>query len=352
MNITKKAFGTTPDGQEVELYTLTNDNDMTIKITSYGAIVVSLFVPDQDGKVADVVLGYEKLDGYLQNDPYFGCIVGRYANRIAKGKFSLEGREYTLAQNNGENALHGGLVGFNKVVWECETVQTDDIVGVRLSYLSKNGEEGYPGNLNVNILYSINNNNELKIDCEATTDKATVINLTHHGYFNLKGHDTGDILNHEVTINADRYTPTDETAIPTGELADVDGTPMDFRSATTIGARIEDDFEQLKLGNGYDHNWVINRSKDDLALAAKAVDKTSGRVLEVFTTKPGVQFYTGNFIEGQKGKDGAVYKKRGGFCFEPQFFPDSPNQPQFPSAVLHPGEVYQHKMAYKFSVSK
>ncbi len=353
MNLQKQTFGKTADGTLVDLYILTNDNGVETKITNYGGIVVSLIVPDRTGKREDVVLGFDTLAGYLQEHPYFGCIVGRYANRIANGKFTLAGVEYTLAQNNNQNHLHGGLKGFDKAVWSTETVEGDDEGGVKLTYLSRDGEEGYPGNLSVTVIYNLTNDNELKIEYAATTDKTTVLNLTNHSYFNLAGPTSEDILGHEIMINADRFTPADETLIPTGELRSVESTPLDFRQSMTIGARIEQDDEQLRSAGGYDHNWVLNKGDEPLTLAARVYEPTSGRVLVVYTTEPGMQFYTGNFLDGSiTGKGGQVYKKRSGFCLETQHFPDSPNQPDFPSTVLKPGETYTQTTIYSFSTKE
>lgn len=351
MEIEKHAFGKTADGTPVELYTLTNANGLEAKITNYGGIVVSLLVPDQDGKPGDVVLGYETLEEYIENNPYFGTLVGRYGNRIARGKFTLEGIEYTLAQNDGENHLHGGLKGFDKVVWKAAAVRGKNSVGLKLTYLSKDGEEGYPGNLSVTVVYTLTNDNELKIEYTAVTDKVTIVNLTHHGYFNLAGAGLGDILGHELMIKADRFTPVDKGLIPTGELRSVKGTPMDFTRAVAIGARIDQAAEQLVLGGGYDHNWVLNNGDGSLALAAKVYEPTTGRVMEVYTTEPGIQFYSGNFLDGSiTGKGGKVYEYRYGFCLETQHFPDSPNKPDFPSTVLKPGETYTTTTIYTFSM--
>jgi aldose 1-epimerase len=348
--IGKQPFGKTADGTSVELYTLTNSSGVEAKIMTYGGIVVSLKVPDRNGKLDDVVLGYDGLDGYLTSHPYFGTITGRYANRIAKGKFTLDGREYTLAQNNGENHLHGGIKGFDKVVWKAREVKIKDGVGVELTYVSRDGEEGYPGNLSVTVTYTLTNKNELKIVYAATTDKATIVNLTNHSYFNLAGPKAGDILGHELMLNADRFTPVDRTLIPTGELRSVKGTPMDFTKPTAIGARIEQKDEQLLFGLGYDHNWVLNKTGASLTLAARVYEPTTGRVMEVYTTEPGIQFYTGNFLDGTiTGKGGKVYQKRYGFCLETQHFPDSPNKPSFPSTVLRPSRKYTQTTVYKFS---
>ncbi len=343
MSIIKSSFGKTKQDQPVDLYTLTNTNGMTVKITNYGGIVTSLQVPDKNGQLEDVVLGFDSLDKYLEGHPYFGAVVGRYGNRIAKGKFTLNGTEYQLAANNGENHLHGGIKGFDKVVWNAEIVKKENEVGIKLSYLSKDGEEGYPGNLSVGVIYTLTKNNELKIQYEAETDKPTPVNLTHHSYFNLKGAGNGDILGHLMTISADRFTPVDEGLIPTGELKSVKDTPMDFTVLKAIGERID------RVKGGYDHNYVLNDRDGSLKRAAKVVDPVSGRVMEVRTTEPGLQFYTGNFLDGTiTGKNGKVYHKHYGFCLETQHFPDSPNKPEFPSTILKPGEKYTHTTIYRF----
>jgi aldose 1-epimerase len=348
--IDKQEFGKTSDGTRIDLYTLTNASGMEAKIMTYGGIVVSLKTPDRNGKLDDVVLGFDALDGYLTRNRYFGCITGRYANRIAKGKFTLDGREYTLAQNNGENHLHGGLKGFDKVVWKAREVKAKDEVGVELTYTSKDGEEGYPGNLSVTVTYTLTNQNELKIVYAATTDKPTIVNLTNHSYFNLAGPKAADILGHQLMLNADRFTPVGSTLIPTGELRSVKGTPLDFSTPTAIGARIEQKDEQLGFGGGYDHNWVLNKKDASLTLAARVVEPTTGRVMEVLTTEPGIQFYSGNFLDGTiAGKGGKAYQKRSGFCLETQHYPDSPNKPSFPSVVLRPGQKYAQTTIYKFS---
>jgi aldose 1-epimerase len=345
----KTAFGKTPDGQNVDLYTLTNKNGMQVAITNFGGIVVRIAVADRQGKTDDVVLGYDSLDGYVKDTAYFGAVIGRYGNRIAQGKFVLDGTTYTLARNNGENSLHGGIKGFNKAVWQAREVATKDGPSVELTYLSKDGEEGYPGNLNVKVLYTLTDRNELKIDYTATTDKKTVLNLTNHSYFNLNPGGS-DVLQHVLMIQADKFTPVDAGLIPTGELRSVARTPFDFRKPTAIGARIEQDDEQLKLGKGYDHNFVLNGKGDGLELAARVVEPTTGRVLEVLTDEPGVQFYTGNFLDGSvRGKGGKAYARRSAFCLETQHFPDSPNHPTFPSTELKPGEKYHTTTIYRFS---
>ncbi|NLS97353.1 MAG: galactose mutarotase [Planctomycetaceae bacterium] len=347
--IAREPFGHTADGKAVDLYTLTNANGMEVAVTTYGGIVVKLTAPDRQDNYADVVLGFDKLEGYLAGHPYFGAIVGRYGNRIAKGKFTLDGKQYTLATNNGENALHGGLVGFDKKVWRARGALTREGMTLTLNCVSADGEEGYPGKLEVKVVYTLTNDDELKIDYTATTDKATPINLTNHSYFNLAGQGTGDILGHELTIDADRFTPVDAGLIPTGELRPVEGTPFDFRKGTAIGARIEADDEQLKFGGGYDHNFVLNKKGNDLTLAASVYEPKTGRVMEVYTTEPGVQFYCGNFLDGSNvGKGGKVYNFRNGMCLETQHFPNSPNQPDFPSTILRPGEEYRTTTVYKF----
>jgi aldose 1-epimerase len=350
MKSTREPFGKTPDGTEVTLYTLTNQSGAEARVMTYGGIVVSLRVPDRDGKLDDVVLGYDDLEGYVRdNSPYFGALIGRYGNRISRGRFTLDGVEYRLARNNGENHLHGGLRGFDKVVWRASDVTQSEGQALQLTYLSRDGEEGYPGNMSVTVIYTLTGENELKIKYSATTDRPTILNLTNHSYFNLAG--AGDILSHEVTINADRFTPIDKGLIPTGELARVEGTPMDFRTPATIGYRIEEGYEQLLYGLGYDHNWVLNKDVDALTLAARVYERGSGRVLEVYTTQPGMQFYSGNFLDGTiRGKGGKVYERRNGFCMETQHFPDSPNHPDFPSTILSPGQRYEQMTVYKFSV--
>ncbi|MCX7722306.1 MAG: galactose mutarotase [Verrucomicrobiae bacterium] len=349
MQITKQPFGRTRDGTPIDLYVLRNSKGMEAGICNYGGIVVWLKVPDKYGQLGDVVLGYDHLDGYLTNNPYFGCLIGRYGNRIANGRFVLDGVTYQLATNDGPNHLHGGLKGFDKVVWTAKTYLTPDGPALELQYLSADGEEGYPGNLSVKAVYTVTEDNALRLDFTATTDKPTICNLTHHSYFNLAG--KGDILNHVVTMPANRFTPVDATLIPTGELRPVDGTPFDFRKPTPIGARINQPDEQLKFGKGYDHNWVYDKRPGQLTLLARVHEPTTGRVMEVWSTEPGLQFYTGNFLDGSiKGKGGWVYQFRHGFCMEPQHYPDSPNKPHFPSTVLRPGQVYRNKIIYKFSV--
>jgi len=350
-NMTKQSFGKTEDGQPVDLYVLKNKNGMEVAITNFGGIVVSLKVPDRQAKFDDVVLGYDNIDGYLTNKAFFGAIVGRYGNRIAHGKFTLDGITYNLPKNDGDNTLHGGIRGFNKRLWTAKEVAAAQGPALELTYLSKDGEEGFPGNLSVKVVYTLTDQNELQISYSATTDKDTVVNLTNHSYFNLAGQGNGDILEHQLTIHADRFTPVDQTLIPTGELRAVKGSPFDFTKPTAIGARINQDDQQLKFGKGYDHNWVLNSpGKDSQAVAIEAYEPKSGRVLQVFTTEPGVQFYSGNFLDGTiTGKSGKVYNLRYGFCLETQHFPDSPNHPTFPSTVLKPGEKYQTTTTLKFS---
>lgn len=353
---TKTSWGKTPEGVEVELYTLTNKSGMEAAITTYGGAVVSLKVPDRHGTLEDVVLGYDSLDGYVNDKVYFGAIIGRYGNRIGHAKFTLGGKTYTLAKNNGENTLHGGIKGFNKALWTAKEIPAKDGQGLELTYLSKDGEEGFPGNLHVRVVYTLTDSNELKIEYSATTDKDTVVNLTNHSYFNLLGvgQGTGDVLGHVLMIEADKFTPVDSGLIPTGELRDVAGTPFDFRKPTLIGARINDDNQQLKLAGGYDHNFVLRRKMGEpISLAARVVEQASGRVLEVWTTEPGMQLYTGNFLDGSiHGKGGVVYAKHMAFCLETQHFPDSPNHPKFPTTELKPGERYHTTTIYKFSVQK
>jgi len=348
--IKSEPWGKTAAGDAVELYTLTNSKGMEARITTYGAIVVSLKAPDRTGAMGDVINGFDSIDGYVQQPPppYFGAIVGRYGNRIGKGTFTLDGKLYTLAKNdNGINHLHGGLRGFDKMVWKGKEGAGQSL---ELTYMSKDGEEGYPGNLTATVTYTLTDNNELKIDYLATTDKATVVNLTNHSYFNLAGQGEGDVLGHMVTINADKFTPVDKGLIPTGELKDVAGGPLDFRTAHAIGERIEDKDQQMVYGGGYDHNWVLNRTGPELSLAAKVTEPKTGRVLEVWTLEPGLQFYTGNFLDGTlHGKGGKVYTKRSAFCMETQHYPDSPNKPSFPTTELKPGAKYQTTTIYRFS---
>jgi len=350
----KQVFGKTEDGQSVDLYTLKNKNGVEARITNYGATLVSLRVPDREGKIDDVLLGYDTLEGYVQDKAYFGATVGRYSNRIAHGKFVLDGATYTLALNNGPNTLHGGLKGFNKHVWQTEDVSSNAGQSLALTYESKDGEEGYPGTLSVKVAYTLTDNNDLRIEYAATTDNDTVINLTNHSYFNLAGQGNGDILNHQLLLRANRFTPVDESLIPTGELRPVSNTPFDFTKMTVIGARIDQDDQQLKFGKGYDHNWVLDHEKNgELEMAAQAYSPSSGRMLEVWTTEPGVQFYTGNFLDGTvRGKGGKAYERRSAFCLETQHFPDSPNHPSFPSTILRKGQHFKSTTIYRLSVRK
>lgn len=345
--IEKGLFGSTPDGREIELYTVVNKGGLKVRIITFGAGIPSLEVPDRNGKLVDITLGYDALEGYVNDPAYFGGVVGRYGNRIANGRFELNGIEYQLARNNGDNHLHGGIKGFNKVVWTAEPFEKQDAAGVKLSYLSKDGEEGYPGNLSSAVTYTLNDENELEISYTATTDKPTPINLTQHTYFNLTGPGKRDILGHELMLNADRYTPVDEGLIPTGEIASVKNSPLDFTTSKPIG----DDIDRVK--GGYDLNYVLNSPGGKLALAATIYEPSSGRVMEVFTTEPGIQFYSGNFLDGTiTGKSGTIYDRHFGFCLETQHFPDSPNKPQFPSAILNPGETYSHETVLRFSTGK
>ena len=347
----QEQFGKTADGARIDLYKLSNKNGVEIAISMYGGIIASLRVPDRHGNFTDIVLGYDSLDGYLTDAAYLGPILGRYANRIARGKFILNGREYHLACNNGEHHLHGGLRGFDKVVWKARDVSTHSSMALELTYLSKDMEEGYPGNMEARVVYTLEKeNNELKIEYSAITDKDTIVNLSNHSYFNLAGHSAGNILKHKLMINADRFTPTDAGSIPTGELRSVEGTPFDFRQPTEIGARVNQNHEQLVYGHGYDQNFVLNRIDESLlSLAARVVDPRSGRVLEVWTTEPGLQLYCGNFLDGSiRGKGGTAYQRNQGFCLETQHFPDAPNQPNFPSTVLKAGAKFRSTTVFKF----
>ena len=343
----EEAFKTTIDGKQTGLYTLKNKNGVVVQITNFGGKIAAIFVPDRNGKMDDIVLGYETIQEWIKGNTYFGAICGRYANRIAKGKFVIDNKEYSLALNNGPNALHGGIKGFNDVVWD--VVKSNDFQ-LELKYVSKDGEEGYPGNLTVKVIYTLTDLNELKIEYFGTTDKPTVVNLTSHSFFNLAGEGNGDILNHELMINADNTTPVDEVQIPTGEIVSVKGTPMDFTKSTVVGDRIDDDYDQLKYGKGYDHNWVLNHKPGVVALAAVYYDPQSGRVMEIHTDQPGVQLYTGNWLDGSDKGKGHVYGMRSALCLETQKFPDSPNKPQFPSTLLKPGETYKHVCIHKFSL--
>ena len=349
--IRKQSFGKTVSGEQVDLFSLSNKRGMDVSITNCGATVVTLRVPDRAGKSADVVLGYDALAGYENGKSYFGATVGRYANRIAGGKFSIGGKTYTLPQNDGPNTLHGGIIGFNKKVWKVREIPSSDSAALEMTYLSADGEEGFPGNLSVKVVFTVpSDRNELKIEYSATTDRDTVLNLTNHSYFNLAGEGNGDILDHVLTLHAKQFTPVDKTLIPTGDLRDVAGTPLDFNIRTVIGKRINDDYEQLVVGKGYDHNWVLaTGAGKSLTIAAEAYDPKSGRRLEVATTEPGLQFYSGNFLDGSKGKGGKAYPVRSAFCLETQHFPDSPNHPNFPSTVLKPGAVFHSETVFRFS---
>jgi len=348
--INKSSFGKLENGQEVTAYTLTNKTAQ-VKIIDYGATVVSLTMPDKNGKLEDIVLGYDTPQDYAKGTSYFGAIVGRYGNRIGKGKFTLDGKEYKLATNNGENHLHGGIIGYNKVMWSAEPLEKENGPALKLTYISKDGEEGYPGTVKLEVIYTLTNNNELSIEYSATTDKPTVFNPTHHSYFNLTGNTENTILDHELMINADAYTPVDAGLITTGKLEKVENTPMDFRKRVKIGEGINKDFEQLKFGKGYDHNWVLNGWDKTVKLAATVYEPKSGRYMEVLTDQPGIQFYAGNFLDGTgAGKNGKPYQLRTGLCLETQHYPDSPNKPDFPTVRLNPGETYKHTTIYKFSV--
>ena len=348
--VTTKHFGKTKDGVAVNIHTLKNYRGMEVRVMDYGATIVSISVPDQKGHFSDVALGFDNLGDYETKSPFFGALVGRYGNRIAKGKFTLDGTTYSLATNNGPNSLHGGLKGFDKAVWTSQVKQTAAGPVLEFTHVSVDGEEGYPGTLTMKVKYTLTDQNEIRLDYSATTDKDTVVNLTNHSYFNLAGQGNGDILGHEVLLNASHFTPVDATLIPTGELRPVKGTPFDFTKPTAIGARIAQADEQLKFGGGYDHNWVLDRNGEDLALAARVTEPTSGRVMEVLTTEPGVQFYTGNFLDGTlTGLTGKVYKQRYGLCLETQHYPDSPNHPNFPPVTLKPGQLYRTTTVYRFS---
>ena len=352
-------FGMTHRGEAVSLYTLKNAHGMQAKVLDYGGIILSLRVPDRNGRLDDVVLGFDSLGDYERGSPYFGAIIGRYGNRIARGRFTLDGRTYTLATNNGPNHLHGGVRGFDKVIWSVTPFQRSDSVGLVMNYTSPDGEEGYPGTLRATVTYTLTDKNEFIFDYQATTDRPTPVNLTQHSYFNLAGDGKGDILGHVVTLNADRFTPVDSTLIPTGEMKSVAGTPFDFRTSTAIGARIDRNDEQLRYGRGYDHNFVLNKGgrggkggiEGDVTLAAHVYEPTTGRVMEISTTEPGLQFYSGNFLDSTlRGKQGVVYGHRSGFAMETQHFPDSPNKPAFPSTILRPGEEYRSRTIYRFGV--
>jgi aldose 1-epimerase len=349
--IHQEQFGTV-DGKPINIYTLTNEKGAEVKIINYGAIVVSLLIPDRDGKLANIVTGYDSLSGYVNDRSFFGAIVGRYGNRVGKGKFQLDGKEYQLTINDGENHLHGGSVGFYKAVWNAEPVEGKSGPSLKLTYVSPDGEEGYPGTVTTTVVYTLTNENEFEIKYEGKTDKTTILNPTHHSYFNLTGDFNNTILDHELYIDADSITPVDKSLITTGELSAVENTPMDFRKPTTIGSRIKDKYEQLEFGQGYDHNWALNKyKKGEVQKVASLYDPKSGRLMDILTDQPGLQFYSGNFLNGTiKGTGGVVYQLRTGLCLEAQCYPDSPNKPQFPSVVLKPGETYQQTTVYKFSI--
>lgn len=351
--VSRSPFGTLPDGRAVESFTLTNAHGLEVRVMTYGAIITHIVTPDKNGRRADVVFGFDSLAGYLAGSPYFGAVVGRYANRIAGGRFSLDGATYTLARNNGPNSLHGGVRGFDKVIWQADPFKNDSSSGVTLRYTSADGEEGFPGTVAASVTYTLTDGNELVVAYDATTDKATPINLSQHTYWNLHGDGRGAILDHVLTLEASRFTPVDSTLIPTGAIAPVAGTPFDFRAPTVIGARIDAANEQLRFGNGYDHNWVLDQSgTGKLAHAVRLADPTSGRVLDISTSEPGIQFYTGNFLDGTiRGKGGTMYAHRGALCLETQHFPDSPNHPNFPSTILRPGQRYHSRTVIAFSAT-
>lgn len=348
MPVSRRAFGETREGNAIECYTLRNAHGLEAEIITYGGTLRALRAPDRNGALDDVLLGFETLEPYEGDHPYFGVLVGRYANRIAGGRFELNGTTYELACNNGPNHLHGGPQGFHRQIWSAEERASEDGPSIELRYASRDGEEGYPGNLAVVVVYTLTDQNELRIDYTATTDAETIVNLTNHAYFNLAG--GGIILDHELQLFASRFTPTDATSIPLGELRPVQGTPMDFTAPTPIGARISADDEQIRHGQGYDHNWILDTGNGELGLAARLHERSTGRLMEVYTTQPGVQFYSGNLLDGSiTGKRGQTYVKYGGLCLETQHFPDSPNQPDFPSTVLRPGEVFQQTTIYRFA---
>ena len=348
--IKREPFGKMPDGKAVERFTVTNANGVEMKAISYGGIITSLRVPDRNGKLDDIVLGFDSLEPYLTQPTFFGALIGRYGNRIGNAQFTLDGKTYKLAANNNGQSLHGGVKGFDKVLWAVEPIGNN---GLAFTRTSPDGEEGYPGTLQVRVTYTLTDKNELVVEYHATTDKTTVVNLTQHSYFNLAGQASGDILGHELMINADRYTPVNDKLIPTGELAPVEGTPFDFRKSTAIGARINNAHPQLKAGSGYDHNWVLSRKGTGLEVAARVREPKTGRTLEITTTEPGIQFYAGNFLDGKlTGKGGAVYRHRTGFCLETQHYPDSPNQPKFPTTTLKPGQEYRSRTVFTFGVAK
>ena len=344
MKITKKLYGTTPNGENINIYTLSNDNKISVEIINYGGTLTSVKMPDKNGKIEEITLGFDSLEGYLSAHPFFGVTVGRFANRIGKGKFELEGREYKLAINDGENHLHGGIKGFDKVIWQDEALEESDRVGVILKYTSKDGEEGYPGTLQVKVIYSLNKKNELKIEYYAETDKATPVNLTNHTYWNLKGAGSGTIRDHQLTLNCSKFLNGDKGLLPTGEIKDAVDTPMDFTKPKLIGKEIDN------VAGGYDHCFVINRGNEKLSFAAKVYEASTGRAMEIYTTKPAIQFYSGNFLDNVKGREGKVFPKHGALCLETEYYPDAVNKPNFPSAILNPGEKYFHETVHKLSV--
>ena len=352
-DIQKAPFGKTSDGKDVQLYTLTNKNGLEASISTYGGTLVSLKVPDRNGKLGNIVLGFKSVDNYVKGVPFFGATIGRYGNRIANGEFSLDGKTYRLARNDGPNNLHGGVKGFDKVLWQAAPAEDKDGPVLKLKYVAADGEEGYPGALTVHVTYQLHNNNSLSITYEATTTKPTPVNLTNHSYFNLTGNSENTILDHELVLNASHFTPINKVMIPTGEIKDVTGTPFDFRKATKIGARINADNEQLRFAGGYDHNWVLDKSKPgEMTTAAILSEKTTGRVVKIRTTEPGVQFYSGNFLNGKPAGAGTVYKHRTGLCLETQHFPNSPNQKSFPSTILRPGQTYKTQTVFFFETEK
>ncbi len=348
--LSRSVFGVLPSGEEISLFTFRNASRMETSVINYGGRVVTLKVPDRAGQIEDVVLGFDDLDGYVRKNPYFGALIGRYANRISNATFSLAGKSFTLARNDGSNSLHGGTKGFDKVVWSARELSGGENPVLELTYLSADGEDGYPGNLEVRVTYELTEANELRLEYHAKTDQKTVLNLTNHSYFDLSGQGKGNVLGHVVTVNADRFTPIDQNLAPTGEVRSVEGTPFDFRRPTRAGERIDEKNEQLKLAIGYDHNFFLNRGEEGLSFAARAVEPQSGRILEVYTTQPGIQFYTGNHLDGSvKGKGGVVYGFRSGFCFETQHFPDSPNHPNFPTTELDPGEEFRATTLFRLA---
>ncbi len=351
LTMEKIIYGKLQDGREVFQFTMKNTAGVEVKIINYGAIVTSLKVPDRNGKLEDVVLGYDSLQGYVEDKAYLGAIVGRYGNRIGKGKFKLDGKEYQLTINDGVNHLHGGKVGYNKVLWDAKVVSDTGEPSLALTYVSPDGEEGYPGTVTLTVTYTLTNNNELKIEYKGTTDKPTILNPTHHSYFNLTGSPTNTILDHQLTIEADTFTPVDKGLITTGKIVSVEKTPLDFRTFTAIGARINDKFEQLIFGKGYDHNWVLKNYDGKVRKVTELYEPTSGRLMTVYSDQPGMQFYSGNFLDGTiKGKSGIAYQLRTGLCLEAQCYPDSPNKPKFPTVILKPGDVYQQTTIYQFSI--